>query len=336
MTQRARYTRIPVLLAVACVMPLACAEGSVRSAPARASEETPQSIATDAKDTQWMNTGVWTAHLRQRRVLPDTIRRLGPKGTFHQPMMHPNGTLVVFWGREDGVKGSDIWLSRTDGSQCRRLTSDGQSEGPAWSPEGEAIFYSSAKGSDQPHIWRMDADGGNQRQLTSGPGSDSRPCVSPDGRTLVFVSNRAGAPNLWRMAVSGGEPVQVTRHEGIDFKPCFSPDGRFLAYHTGTGKGSPHNLAIVPWPDGEPVLPVQLKPGEWLHGPFWTTDGSHVLVHGYRMDVSLTRLYLVDVNSGQVELFPMPGFLRWGHGSWDRAETVMAFDGERAQNAPAP
>jgi hypothetical protein len=83
------------------------------------------------------------------------------------------------------------------------------------------------------------------------------------------------------------------------------------------------------WPDGEPTLRVQLKPGEWLHGPFWIADGRHVLVHGYLMGVAVTRLYLVDVNSGQAQLFPMPGFIRWGHASWDRAETVMAFDGER-------
>jgi hypothetical protein len=99
-------------------------------------------------------------------------------------------------------------------------------------------------------------------------------------------------------------------------------------------KGSPHNLAVMRWPDGEPNLPVQLKPGEWLHGPFWTADGRHVLAHGYLMGVPLTRLYLVDVKSGQARLFSMPGFIRWGHGSWDCAQTVMAFDGERDGRDP--
>ncbi|MBL7189217.1 MAG: PD40 domain-containing protein [Phycisphaerae bacterium] len=306
-------------------------EGRKQIRGAEAPVISPASVhAANAQDAQRIKTGVWTARLRNRQVVPDTILRLGPKGAFYQPMMHPNGTFVVFWGREDRTTGSDIWSSAVDGSQCRRLTSDGRSEGPSWSPDAEAIFYSSGNGSSHPHIWRMDADGGNQRQLTDGPWSDSRPCVSPDGNTLVFVSNRSGSANLWRMEVSGREPVQVTRHEGTDFKPCISLDGRFLAYHTGEIKGSPHNVAVMRWPDGEPTFPVQLKPGEWLHGPFWTADGRRVLVHGYLMGVSLTRLYLVDVGSGQVELFPVPGFTRWGHGSFDRKETVMAFDGERS------
>jgi hypothetical protein len=284
---------------------------------------------TNVKDAQWMKKGVWAAFLRNHEVVPDTIHRLGPKGTFYQPMMHPKGTFVVFWGKEDSTEKFDIWSSAVDGSQCRRLTSDGRSEGPSWSPDGKTIFYSSGKGSSRHHIWRMDADGRNQQQLTDGTWNDSRPCVFPDGNTVVFVSNRSGSANLWRMELNGSEPVQVTRHEGTDFKPCFSPDGQFLAYHTGKTKGSPHNLAIMKWPYGEPTSPVRLKQGEWLHGPFWTADGRHVLVHGYLMGVSLTRLYLVDVGSGQVELFPMPGFIRWGHGSFDRKETLMAFDGER-------
>ena len=66
----------------------------------------------------------------------------------------------------------------------------------------------------------------------------------------------------------------------------------------------------------------QLTRGRW-------NDGRHVLVHGQLLGSTLTRLYLVDVGSGDVEPVSVPGFRTCGHGSWDLTETVMAFDGQR-------
>ena len=66
----------------------------------------------------------------------------------------------------------------------------------------------------------------------------------------------------------------------------------------------------------------QLTRGQW-------NDGWHVLVHGQLLGSTLTRLYLVDVRSGDVEPVSVPAFRSSGHGSWDLTETVMAFDGQR-------
>ena len=69
--------------------------------------------------------------------------------------------------------------------------------------------------------------------------------------------------------------------------------------------------------------------GAGNEAPAWHPDGRHVLVHGQLLGSTLTRLYLVDVRSGEVEPFGVPGFRTSGHGSWDLTETVMAFDGKR-------
>jgi len=283
--------------------------------------------------------GVWTARIRNRAVLPGTVRHLSPPGAFYQPMMHPEGTSVVFWGRKEGAQGVDIWISSVDGSRLRQLTTDGAgNEAPAWHPDGRRIVWCSARGTPatkpQPyHIWIMDADGRNQRQLTGGPWSDGRPCASPDGETIVFCSNRSGGTNLWRTDLTGSPPAQITKHDGRDWKPAFSPDGRYLAYFTDQSPTGNRTLAVLTWPDGPTVQPVAVTGKEWIHGPFWSSDGRHVLVHGQLMGSTLTRLYLVDVRRGEVEPFEVPGFETSGHGSWDLKETVMAFDGKRG---PAP
>jgi hypothetical protein len=93
--------------------------------------------------------------------------------------------------------------------------------------------------------------------------------------------------------------------------------------------GASRTIAIMRFPDGKPTLPVFMKAGEgFFHGAFWSPDGRHVVAHGPR-DGHLPRLYLIEVATGKVEPIMVPGFTRWGHGSWDRNMKVMAFDGSR-------
>lgn len=249
-------------------------------------------------------------------------------------MMHPNGTHVTFWGNTPDKTGSDVWTVKVDGSDLRQLTTDGEVQpGPFWLPDGSGIIYPSTRASIEKgsggscHLWLMDADGKNPRQITHGSVWDERPCVAPDGRTIVFSTNRSGNGNHWVTDIDGDTPRRISKHGERDYRGVFSPDGRYLAYFTSNTPGNQHNLAILQWPDGEPRLPVTLKEDEWIHGPFWTADASKVLVHGFLM--RRASLYLVDVLSGEVSPFEIPGFSDYGHASWDRAEEIIVFGGLR-------
>jgi TolB protein len=261
-----------------------------------------------------------------------TIRRLGPEGTFYQPMMHPDGTKVVFWGKESkdlNVKKFNIWVCNIDNTNCRQLTGDDESEGPSWSLDGKHIVYTRWIGKGMGKVWIMDADGSNKRALTTGPGEDARPFMSPDGRTVVFASNRSGRFYLYRTDINGAEPIQITFSDTQkDFRPAFSWDGRSLAFYRHV-PGASRTIAIMKFPDGKPTIPFFMKAGEgFFHGAFWSRDGRHVLAHGRRGELSV-RLYLIEVATGKMEPVMVPGFRAWGHGSWDRDMKVMAFDGTR-------
>ena len=281
---------------------------------------------------------IWVGRWEKDHVVGSTIRRVSPEdGNFFQPMMHPDGTKVVFWGRPAGAERhiSDIWVANVDGTDVHRVTKDqARNDAPCWTSDGRIVFASRRGGEPGPRIWVMDADGSNARQVTTGDAvvADARPCVSPDGLSVVFCSNRAGGrePKLWRVPLAGGEPEQVTKGPGAHHRPVFSHDGRRLAFFTTDSPVKRFNLAVMDWPDGKPVQPVTLgPPRDNLRGPFWMRDNKHVMVHGRLGASPSIRLYVIEVATGKWRTVDVPGSVSSGHGSLDREEKWITFDGAR-------
>ena len=97
------------------------------------------------------------------------LRQISPKTLAAQSAVwSPDGSRILFASPDDARM--DIYTVRPDGSDVRRLTTDGVSIGATWTPDGRILFArgsSGASGEGALSFWTMDADGTNAAELAA-------------------------------------------------------------------------------------------------------------------------------------------------------------------------
>jgi TolB protein len=139
---------------------------------------------------------------------------------------------------------------------------------PAWSPDGQALYFVSGRGRQTHDIWRYGFPDGRLEQLTSGQLYHFDVTVSPKGE-LAYSSNRSGNYEIW---VQGGgeEPARLTHHPALDAGPTWSPDGSTLLFESSRG-GVPNIWKMTP--GGSPPVQVTRHEGG-ARAPVWRHDAG--------------------------------------------------------------
>jgi len=144
----------------------------------------------------------------------------------------------------------EIYTSKPDGSDLRRLTDNGAYNAEATvSPDGRRIIFTSTRDGDI-ELYTMNVDGSDLRRITHRIGYDGGAWFSPDGRQIVWraayprsaadtadylrlLGERLVRParvEVWVANADGSEARQVTSLGGANFAPAFTPDGKRIIF----------------------------------------------------------------------------------------------------------
>ena len=97
----------------------------------------------------------------------------------------PDGKTIAF--TRGSASHADIFTIPAAGGPQTRLTRDTRNDGPVYSPDGQYIYFDSARaGTTQ--IWRMGTDGSQAEQISDDDFLNSSPHISPGGGALAFLS----------------------------------------------------------------------------------------------------------------------------------------------------
>jgi Tol biopolymer transport system component len=143
------------------------------------------------------------------------LRRLTntPESEF-QPQFSPDGSTIVFCLTAD--ERQNICVMNPDGTGKKKITDDGVSFFPTWSPSGKRIaFNSSRPGRQDIDIAVIDADGSNRKWLTDHPRHDEFPSWSPDGSRIAYQSDR-GVHQIFIMNSDGSDNRSLSNNTSYE------------------------------------------------------------------------------------------------------------------------
>ena len=168
------------------------------------------------------------------------------------PQWSPDGTEIVYYGREEG-KPVRIYEVPAEGGAPQQLMPElsGNQNDPSWSPEGDRLAFGGAANSSSAAIHVLDT---RTRQITTLPDSDGlfSPRWSPDGQYLVALSEDSSGLRLFDFKTQKWSLLV----KGIVAYPCWAHDGRFIYFLLGFRNGEVDRMAI---PGGKIEPVVSLK-----------------------------------------------------------------------------
>jgi Tol biopolymer transport system component len=213
-----------------------------------------------------------------------------------EPAVSPDGSAIAYRRARDSRRsrgqygfpghGYELWTTSVDGGRRMRLT-HGEDFRPAWSPDGETIFFSRHVPlgkfgiEDCALIFRVGSDGRDVRRVTPMDRETGHlhydAAVSPDGRRIAFTQMKPCEGDysfgLRVVDTSGRQTSDLARLPGnarlyvfpYYANPTWSPDGTRIAFQRNGG-------VYVAYRDGSGlrrVTPTRI--GAWE--PAWSPDG---------------------------------------------------------------
>jgi serine/threonine-protein kinase len=211
---------------------------------------------------------------RERLMWVDTAGRMGSAsqtpGEYHWPRLSPDGKYlaVMEWIQGD----HHIWVLDLERDVRTRLTVTGNSTYPAWSPDGQFIYFAGRE-DDRTVVVRKRSDGSGRAEQVSANSTEVLPMdVSPDGKHLVVEDYATGRERVAVVSLEGEASLEpLVEGPGGQGSPAFSPDGRWVAYDSD--ESGQWEIYVRPFLGREGRWQVSREGGV---RPKWSKDGNRL------------------------------------------------------------
>lgn len=176
--------------------------------------------------------------------------------------------------------------------------------GPAWSPDGRQVVFSTNL-TGRMNAWKVVAAGGWPMQLSESDDRQFGAVWSPDGKWIVFEQDAGGGEifDLYAVPSEGGDTINITNTPEIsETAPRWSPDGSTIAVSYRLKTSSMVDIALLDWKSRQvhKLTNEQTKNREW-GAAIWAPDGKNVFADRANAGHTDSDIYRVDVSSGQLE-----------------------------------
>ena len=251
---------------------------------------------------------------------PDLYYRLVGVG---EVAVAPDGSHVAFTVttvvEDENRRHREVWLQplaggRPTGDAFPVTSSNEESSGPRWSPDGSLLAFSSSRGDDPNPVWflRVRGAGGEAFHIE---GVEGPPVWSPDGTLIAYVKapdpgapggggDDVGSREGWIAPDAVTRTLDASRFDGrVITSTRYKRDGR-LALQPHYLSRAKRQLMVVDAAGGEPQQLTQLSFN--AGAPVWSRDGSVILFTGdEREDDELDSensgdIWAVDAQGGTV------------------------------------
>jgi serine/threonine-protein kinase len=212
----------------------------------------------------------------------------GTRAAMNLRLSPPAGRQLAFstYGPTRGV-----WIYDIQGNTVFRLTSDGQTWTPIWTPDGKRVTFSWSK-TGPSEIWWATEGGGRTMELLSKSEYEQRASSwTPDGKHLAFVDyGRDTGMDIRVLRMADRQVLPFAATKANEAFPEFSPDGRWLVY--ASNESGRYEVYVRSFPDGKRTLPISSEGGI---SPMWSPDGREL----FYWNIDFTKLMKVDISPGQ-------------------------------------
>jgi len=253
-------------------------------------------------------------------------------GDGHVPKAEPiAGEAIAFVASETGSS-PDIYMINADGSGFGRVTeSEDIDWWPTWSPDGGQLAFFSWRApeatpeatpeAEEPptltpeelalrRLVVRDLDSDEETTVADSLPLQTYPGLfswSSEGKHIVYmaIADPTQIPVRARIqSVDVATGMQtVLAEDQLGFHPAWSPDGTKIAFVGWIGEpdesGQQESELFVMDRDGSNLQQLASRPGPDL-SPRWSPDGRRIAWSGYGPEDEPSRLFMVDVESGEL------------------------------------